>query len=437
MSTKGACQTADLPLAGVRVIDVTLVWAGPFASMILGDLGAEVIRVENIHHFPPSTRGVAPKPPPSYMSGAGGALYPNAEGGERPWNRCAVFNCSGRNKLSMTLDPRRPKGKQLFKKLVAISDILIENNAYGVMERLGWGYKELKKIKPDLIMISMPAFGNSGPYKELKGFGAVLESLIGHTYLRGYPDLDPTRTGNPVYHADASAGAIAAFAALVCLYHRHRCGEGQFVDLAQAETILAQLGEPIMEYTMNGLVQQPRGNRDAVAAPQGCWRCRGEDKWINISVCTDEQWRGLCKAMGEPPWSTEQRFADSLGRWHHHKELDDLIGEWTGRMDIWEVTDLLQRHAVPAGPVLDEALAFSDPHLQARRYWVDIEHQEAGTHPYPGFLWRMSATPPMVRKPSPCLGEHNDYVYRELLGLSRQEIDQLEKEGHIGYDYVC
>jgi crotonobetainyl-CoA:carnitine CoA-transferase CaiB-like acyl-CoA transferase len=141
--------------------------------------------------------------------------------------------------------------------------------------------------------------------------------------------------------------------------------------------------------------------------------------------------------MGEPPWSTEQRFADSLGRWHHHKELDDLIGEWTGRMDIWEVTDLLQRHAVPAGPVLDEALAFSDPHLQARRYWVDIEHQEAGTHPYPGFLWRMSATPPMVRKPSPCLGEHNDYVYRELLGLSRQEIDQLEKEGHIGYDYVC
>ena len=185
-----------LPLEGIRVLDITVVWAGPFATMLLADLGAEVIRVENIKHFPTATRGTMIRPTKAAMAGSLGSSYPDREAGERPWNRFAWFNQTGRNKLSMTVDLTQPKGKEIFKDLIKISDIFIENNAAGTMEKLGLGHKELHWVKPDLIMISMPAFGNTGPYREYRGFAPIIESLSGHTWLRGYPGRDPSQTGS-------------------------------------------------------------------------------------------------------------------------------------------------------------------------------------------------------------------------------------------------
>ena len=422
-------------MEGIRIIDVCVVWAGPFATMLLGDLGAEVIRVESLQHFPTATRGNLPRPHPSQMDGLYGARFPDREAGERPWNREATFNGAGRNKLSMTVDIGRPKGKEIFKKLVEISDVFVENNAYGVMERLGLGYPVLKEINPGLVMVSSPGYGNTGPYKKYMGFGANIEALVGHTGLRCYRDLPPSET-SPVFHMDAAAGACIAFAVMAALYRRRRTGKGQFVDVAQAETIIPQMGQAIMDYTMNRRNQTTLGNRDPSIAPQGCYQCLGKDKWAVISVEDDRQWRELCRIIGRPELATAPRFADVLGRNKNHDELDRIIEQWTLRHTHYEVMHLLQEAGIPAGAVMEPGDCLSDPHLEQRGFYETITHPEAGTHPYPGFLWKMSKTPLKVRHPPPCLGEHNEYVYKQLLNVSDEEYDRLEREGHIGRDYV-
>ena len=425
-----------LPLEGIRVVDITVAWSGPFATMLLADLGAEVIRVENRRHFPPATRGTMARPTKSVMAGSVGASYPNREAGERPWNRFSWFNSMGRNKLSMTVDLAQPKGLEIVKDLIKISDIFVENNPPGTMDKLGLGYHVLKKVKPDLIMICMSAFSNSGPYRDYKGFAPVMEALLGHTWLRGYQNSDPTQTGVPVYHADACGGATAAFAALVALYHRKQTGEGQFIELSQAESMIPHLGEAIMDYTMNQREQGPLGNRSPFKAPQGCYKCKGDDKWVNISIGSDEEWEKFCQILGNPGWTKDERFSDMLVRYKNHDELDQIIEEWTKGHEPYEIMHLLQKEGIPCGPVLSEGDALSDPHLKERAFFLQLSHSEAGTHPHPGFLWKMSQTPPVVKSPTPCLGEHNDYVYRELLGKGEEEITQLKKEGHIGTDYL-
>jgi crotonobetainyl-CoA:carnitine CoA-transferase CaiB-like acyl-CoA transferase len=429
-------RESRLPLEGIRVVDMTVVWSGTFAAMLLADMGAEVIRVESTKFAPYGTRGVAVRPTPALLQTRGLMTtgYPNREGGERPYNRTALFNVHARNKLSMTVDYMRPEGLQILKRLIAKSDIFIENNAYGVVKRLGLGYEEVSEVKPDIIMISMPGFGNSGPYRDRVALGRHLECIAGHTMLRGYRDADPTWT-TEVYHCDASAGGIAAFAALTALHYRQRTGKGQFVDVAQVETIVPQLGEFVMDYVMNSRLQEPLGNRDPWAAPCGLYPCRGEDRWVAITVFTDEEWQGLVRAMGSPSWSEDRRFSSTTDRWRHQDDLDAHIAEWTQERDDYEVMRLLQAEKVAAGALMDEKDCYSDPHVRERGFFEQVDHAECGTHLYPGVLWKMSGTPLHIRKPPCRLGGDNEYVYKTLLGVSDQEYSELEREGHIGTEY--
>jgi len=428
-----------LPLEGIRVVDITVIYAGPFATVNLADWGAEVIRVESIKHFQVLTRGGIARPPQEIVSNptrtGGLATYCGRDVSFRPWNRWTLFNAHARNKLGCTMDLTQPRGKQLFKRLIAVSDVFLESNAPHVVENLGLTYDVLREVNPRLIMLSMPGFGSTGPNKYYRALGVHQEAFIGHTYLRGYPDSDPSTT-TTLYHADEASGATAALAVLMALHYRNRTGKGQYIDLAQAEATMPHLGEAIMDYTMNRRVQGSRGNRMPGAAPCGCYRCQGEDRWINITITTDEEWEGLCRAMGNPPWCRQERFADSLSRDRNQDDLDRLIQEWTMQHNHYDLMPRLQKEGVPAGPVIFEDDAYTDPHLRERGFFQEVTHEECGTHLYPTFGFRMSETPNRIRRPPVRLGEHNEYVYKELLKVSDEEYHQLEREGHIGMDYA-
>lgn len=435
-----------LPLEGVRVVALPVVFAGPFGTMLLADLGAEVILVESIHHFPTITRGYMPRPPQflvpttgATFGGSGGIqTYVDHWAGDRPWDRFVMFHALGRNKLSCCIDLNRPEGVEIFKGLIKVSDIFFESNAADTMEKLGLTYDVLKEINPAIIYLSMPGLGCSGPHKYCTIFGAQLQALASHTWLTRYPDLDYTTTQSLIFHSDAAAGATAAFAVLCALRYRKRTGKGQFIDLAQLESVVPHLGEAVMDYTMNGRVQEPLGNRHPSMAPHGVYRCRGEDRWVVIAVSSDKEWQGLCLAVGNPPWSKEERFSTTLRRLENQDELDKYIEEWTCNHDNYEVMYILQKEGVAAGPVIDQRDALHDAQLTSRGFFELVSHREAGTHLYPGMLWKMGKTPLNIRKPPPCLGEHNDYVFKHVLGMSDDEIAELEKEQLIGgNEYVC
>jgi crotonobetainyl-CoA:carnitine CoA-transferase CaiB-like acyl-CoA transferase len=428
---------AKLPLEGIRILDFTVVWAGPFAAMLLGDYGAEVIRVESLRFFPSVTRGLTAYPDPEVsrtMRGYGWA-YPDREPGPRPWNRHPMFNPHARNKLGMTVDLSRPKGRELFTKLVSVSDVLIENHSAQFMENLGLPYEVLSRSKPDLIMVSMPAFGMSGPYKYYQGFGINVESVCGLTWLRAYPEGDLTDTSSTL-HMDAVSGAGAAFAIMAALHYRRRTGKGQVIDFAQAENLMQSIGESLMDYTMNGRVQTSLGNRHPFMAPHGCYPCRGSDRWVIIAIANDVEWNSFCQVLGNPAWACDARFADAASRYRHQDVLDAQIAAWTEQHPAWEIMEQLQQAGIAAGPVMREPDLFSDPHLHARGFFQVVTQAEAGTYPYPGVMWTMSKTPTTFRRPPVRMGEHNDYVYRELLKLSAAEIAVLRAEGHIGMDFL-
>lgn len=429
---------ARLPLEGIRIADLTVVWAGPFATQFLADWGAEVIRVESLQHWQQLTRGPIARPPKELMAKeqivpwVGG--YVDRDPGERPWNRHPYFNAHARNKLCMTVDLTKPKGKDIFKRLVEVSDIVFENNSPEVTEKWGFTYEELVKIKPDIIVVNMPCLGLSGPYKYYRMRGFELECLCGHTLLRGYPGLDPTTIAD-VYHCDAASGACAALATVMALRHRRKTGRGQHIEIPQAETLIPQLGQAIMDYTLNRRVQQTMGNRDP-SAIQGCYRCKGEENWVNITISSDEEWQGFCRAMGNPQWTKEERFGDALSRYQNHDELDKLIEEWTRQHDHYAIMFMLQKEGVPAGAVMSSRDCFNDPHLKERGFFEPLTQVDCGTHLYPGLAWKASKTQNRLRLPPVRLGEHNEYVYKQVIGVSDAAYEELEKEGHIGMDYV-
>jgi crotonobetainyl-CoA:carnitine CoA-transferase CaiB-like acyl-CoA transferase len=207
------------------------------------------------------------------------------------------------------------------------------------------------------------------------------------------------------------------------------------LDIAMSESMIPSIADAFMDYFMNGRISLTMGNRHRSAAPCGCYRCRGEDKWVSIQVSSDQDWQGLCRALGNPPWTKEARFADALSRWRNQDELDKLIEGWTLQHDHYEVTRILQKEGVPAGPVLDESEVFSDPHIKERGFFQELTQEDAGTHLYPGLLWRMADTPNTIRRPPVRLGEHNEYVYRQLLKVSEEEYADIARDGHIGTEY--
>jgi crotonobetainyl-CoA:carnitine CoA-transferase CaiB-like acyl-CoA transferase len=426
-----------LPLSGIRVLDFTVVWAGPYATMMLADYGADVIRVESLQHFPHITRGPMPRPPVALLAHATHLLagFPNWEPGERPWNRHPMFNCHARNKRSMTVDLTRPEGKDIVRRLVTVSDVLVENNAAGVMARLGLDYNTVRGWKADIIYLSMPGFGATGPYHTFQGFGSNVEALCGFTAVRGYTGADPS-TNTGVYYMDAASGAGGAFAVLCALNYRQRTGKGQYIDFAQAENMLPHLGEYFMDAAMNGRDQAPMGNHHPAMAPHNCYPCQGEDRWLVLAVATDAEWQRLCQALGHPAWAIQEKFATQTGRLQYQNELDIYLAAWTSTQDARQAMEYLQAHGVAAGMVFSEPDAYTDPQLNARGFFETVTHRECGTHRYPGILWKLSKTPGSIRSAACCLGEHNDYVYRELLGMSDDEIEHLRREGHIGETYI-
>ncbi len=422
-----------LPLSGLRVIDMTVVWAGPFATVLLGDMGAELIRVESLQHPDINTRG-QPYVPPAALQGTGGAHYPNKDPGQKPWNRNGVFNTTGRHKKSFTVDLLRPEGKEVFFRLVEQSDILIENNAADVVDNLGITYGVLSKVNPALIMISLPAFGKTGPYRHFKAYAVNMEGVIGHTLLRTYRDSGPTET-TATFVADAAAGASAAFAVLAALQYRIRTGRGQCIDMSQAENVTHYLSQAFMDYSMNERVQGSLGNRHPFRAPQGVYRCLGDDSWMAISCGTDAEFRALCEVIGEPGLAEDPRFTTSRGRHEHHDQLDTIISGWVAARDHYDVFHLLQKAGIPAGPVLHTSELFHDSHLRERGFWEEVSHPEAGTHLYPGPIIEMTKTPLHIREPAPLLGQHNEYVYKQLLGYSDQEYAGFVESDMIGDTY--
>jgi crotonobetainyl-CoA:carnitine CoA-transferase CaiB-like acyl-CoA transferase len=348
-----------------------------------------------------------------------------------------MFNSHARNKLSMTVDLNRAEGMDIFRRLIRVSDVFIENNAPGTMEKMGITYEMLKQEKPNIIMVRMPGFGLYGPYRDYRGYGPHFENTIGHASLRGYPDMDPT-TLTPDYHCDASAGACAAMALVMALRYRNKTGKGQFIEVGQIETMIPHLGQAIMDCVMNGRVQRSAGNHDPglSMAPHSCYRCKGEDRWINIAISGEEQWRALCRVMGNPAWASEECFSDVLGRWKHQHELDRLIEAWTLEHDHIALMHMLQGEGVPAGAVLDARDCYNDPHLKERGFFEELTQVDCGTHLYPGLAWRMPTIPNRLRLPPCRLGEHNEYVYKKVIGVSDEEYARLEAERHMGMDFV-
>ena len=420
-----------LPLEGIRVIDMTVVWAGPFGGALLGDLGAEVIKIDSTQRLDANSRGQ--NVTIEQFREAGHDISDDA----KLYNLSANFNSVGRNKKSVTMDLLRPEGREVFYRLAKNSDVFIENNAPDVVRRLGISYDVLSLHNPRLVMISLPAFGSSGPYSHFRAYGANMEAVVGHTLLRGYPDTDATNTTG-VFLADAAGGATSAFSVMAALYHRRKTGRGQFIDMSQAENVMHTLSQAVMDYSMNRRVQSSLGNRHPSRAPQGCYPCAGEDSWLTISCGTDAEFRALCQVMGRPELAADERFATTLTRHNHQDELDKEISTWSFDKDKLELFHALQAAGVPAGPVLNSPSAFADPHLKERDDWQQVTHPEARTHwHFKSPMNHMSETPLNIRKHASCLGEDNEYVYKEVCGYSDEEYRWFVENGHAGTEVVA
>ncbi|MDP6453018.1 MAG: CoA transferase [SAR202 cluster bacterium] len=415
-------ENAKRPLAGIRALELAEIWAGPYCGALLSDMGAEVVKVESVQRI---SRGPI-KPSP----GAPG--YPDGEPGERPWNRSANFNVLNRNKQSITLDLTSTEGVEVFKEFASVSDVVFCNSAFGVMEKFGLGYEELKQVKPDLIVLFMPGYGNTGPYKRIRSMGMSIDAVSGHSSLRGYPDLDLERL-SPVHHPDAVGGVMAAFALCAAIHNRARTGKGQFIDISQAEAFVPHLGEVFLEYGLTGEPRERRGNRHPAMAPHGAYPCRGEDAWVAISARNEQEWRDLCQVMGLPQLADDPRFSTLESRLNNADAVDAEIARWTSGRDHREVADILQARGIPAGPVLDCNIdTYDDPHLQHRDYFQTIVHPDAGTHLLSGPMWKSANGSKPRHEPAPGLGQHNNQVLEEVLGFTADKMKSLERENIIG-----
>jgi crotonobetainyl-CoA:carnitine CoA-transferase CaiB-like acyl-CoA transferase len=393
-------------LKGVRIADFGWVLAGPYGSMLLSYLGAEVIKVE--------TRK---RPDEQRIVHRGG----DASDLESSTN---FLECN-LGKLSVTLNLSTEKGSELARKLVSKCDVVMENMRPGVMDKNGVGYKDLVKVKPDIIMLSASGYGATGPYRSYTAYAPCFSSFGGLAYLTGYADDVPNTMTSA---CDTRAGTVGAFAILMALNIRRRTGQGQYIDLSSPESLAMMVGDQLMDYTMNGRSPSRTGNHDGVMAPHNCYRCKGDDKWISIAVGTEQEWAALCKAMGNPEWTRDAAFADESNRWKNQERLDQLLQEWTQQYESYELMNLLQGVGVAAMPSVNASELFSDPHNLARENVVEVQHPVIGSKMVISPPFKMSETPARIQRTAPLLGEHNDYVLGDLLGLSQDEIAQLKEE---------
>ena len=344
----------DLPLTGVRVLDLSWIIAGPTATRFLAMMGAEVIKVGSRRRPDPSSRG-------------------------------APFQAYNQSKLYAALNIAKPEGLALAKRLLAISDVVVENFAAGVIERLGLGYNVVAAVKPDIIMVSSAGTGHSGPHKDYVAYGSLLQHYTGWNSISGYPDREPIKGG---LWADPWVGMELAMITVAALNHRAVTGAGQYVDLSMAEALSASIPEAILDYQMNGVVSAPPGNRDAWDAPHGVYPCQGDDHWIAIAVTNDTEWQALCRVLERPDLAADARLLAAAGRRQHQEELDAAITAWSRRQQDYAAMHLLQAAGVPAGASLDIDRVYHDPQLREGGYLTPLQTSDGETRELPGLPWR-------------------------------------------------
>jgi len=331
----------------------------------------------------------------------------------------------------MTLDLSRPKGVELFKRLVAVSDVVVTNMVTGVPEKMGIGYEVLSKLRTDLIMLSCSGFGMTGPYAKRVTMGGAMDGIAGYGALRHYPDAAPD-TVNYSTHTDVVTGMTNAVAILAALAQRDRTGKGQQVEVSGVEASLHHIPEALMEWALNRRVRQAAGNDHPSMAPHGVYRCAGEDRWIAITVYLEKQWDALCEAMGNPAWARDPRFRDTASRRANRRALDLQIGEWTRSRDPIALMESLQQRRIPAAAVHDAADHARDPHWQAREFHQPTLLEGYGIFPLPTSPWILDGERLGVRLPPPRLGQHDREIYSGMLGLSQAEIEELRRESYLG-----
>ena len=393
------------PLSGIRVLDFTWNLAGPYCSLQLGLLGAEVIKVETSTNLDGMRRG-------QYAIG----LDPDAS---------PTFNSVNLNKLGLRLNLKRPGGVETIKSLAAVSDVLVENFRTGVLDRMGIGYKALREHNPTIVVASSSAFGGSGPESAYPGYASVFNASSGLGHLTGYEDGPPAELRDSI---DLRAGTALAYAVLCALWHREKSGEGQYVDLSSVEAITALVGVATLEHLMTGRTPRRVGNRDVAKAPHGIYRCRNDD-WIAISVGSDPEFRSLCGVMGKPGLARDRRYADGYRRLRHAAELDGLVERGTRTKVAHSLAQSLQRAGVAAYPAASGEALFNDAHLRERGAWHEVEHPRMGRRAVQGLAWHSKPSAEIPERPSPLLGEHNDYILGGVLGLPAAEINGLEAAG--------
>ncbi len=401
---------SQLPLEGIRILDFGQMWAGPHLTQWLAGMGAEVIKVET--HLRLDFMRMIGIPP----------------GFERDnFNAGTAFASLNYGKKSITLNMNEPRAQELAKKIIKISDVVTENYGGTILERWGLSWEDLRKIKPDIIYYAGSGYGRSGPARSRPSYAEIVEAYDGSTYLNGYPGGGPATVGVTPW-TDATQAMHGAFAIIAALYHRNSTGEGQYIDAAMVEASANFLGEMVIGYTMNGTLGERLGNRDKVMAPHGCYRCKGNDEWVAIAVGNEAEWEALAKAIGSPAWAKKTEFKDEPSRRKNQDELNRLIEAWTRQYRQYEVMELLQKAGAAAGASLNIKDLVSDPQLKARKFFIEAEHPVLGNITLAGLPWRAEGKIKGNYSYPPLLGEHNDYVFGELLGLSDKEIAKLKEE---------
>jgi|FaiFalDrversion3_1042247.scaffolds.fasta_scaffold00794_3 crotonobetainyl-CoA:carnitine CoA-transferase CaiB-like acyl-CoA transferase len=402
MSEEGGSD--GLPLSGLRVLDFTWGMVGPTSTRYLADYGATVVRVETSRRLDPS-RAAHP-----YMGGRPGP------------ERAGLAISSNANKYGITLDLQHPKGRELFLRLVAWADVLVASFSPPALRRLGLTYQELRQHNPSLVMVTTSINGGWGPQADFSGFGFIAAAKAGFPALGGWPDRDPPLFGA---YTDYMTPRYIVAALLAALDYRRRSGQGQHIDVAQVEAAVQFLAPAVLDYSAHGRLWPRAGNRAPDAVPHGVFPCQGEDRWVAIAVHDDGQWRAFCQASGHPQWLEDPRFATFLARKRHEALLEELVADWTSRHSAEEVEGRLQAAGVPASIVWRIVECAQEPQLRAWGHFQEAEHAQLGQVVLEGCRFHLSRTPARLRWAGPLLGQHNQLVLSQFLGLTEEEIAEL------------
>ena len=390
-------RSGELPLAGVRVVDLSWIIAGPTGARFLAAMGAEVIKVGSERRPDPSSRG-------------------------------AAFQVYNQSKLYSALNIAQPAGLDLAKDLIATADVVLENFAAGVIERLGLGYPVLRELRPDIIMVSSSGTGHSGPDRDYVAYGSLLQYYTGWNSVSGYPGGEPIKGG---LWADPWVGMELAMVTVAALAHRAATGQGQYIDFSMAEALTASISPALLDYQMSGKLSEPLGNLDPAHSPHDLYRCAGDDEWVAIAVTSTDEWRALCQAIGRRDLADDPAYASAEGRWRGRQTIDAAIGAWTASLKADEAARILRDAGVAAEPSRNSLQVYEDESLRRGGYFVPVTTGDGETRLLPGIGWRFAGGPPARLTAAPRLGQHSEYVYRELLGVAEPDYAAMVDEGVI------